>query len=231
MISVPRFTIVKDRLLQSRGDLRLFALVLRDDSPDRWDVDVSAPWADKNLDEALQYVSSVIVSTLDPNELLLVSRVIILEDGNPVLTALLAAAASSSGELRDRDLGGIEARLKRSPVERSQAILSQARGQALRERRRSEPGGGVRQPLSASVRRCSGSGRGTRQRGFIEAWELPQDHHQGDETGDEKDRRESASPEDLPVGKSSEREKAHENQGARTQYCPTSEQAQANDVV
>jgi hypothetical protein len=110
MISVPRFTIVKDRLLQSRGGLRLFALVLREGSPDRWDVVVSAPWADKNLDEALQYVTSVIVSTLDPNELLLVSRVIILEDGNPVLTALLDAAASSSGELRDRDLGGIEAR-------------------------------------------------------------------------------------------------------------------------
>jgi len=111
MISVPRFTIVKDRLLQSRGDLRLFALVLREGSPNVWDVVVSAPWADKNLDEALRYVSSVIVSTLDPNELLLVSRVIILEDGNPVLTALLdAAASSSSGELRDRDLGGIEAR-------------------------------------------------------------------------------------------------------------------------
>lgn len=111
MISVPRFTMVKDRLLQSRGDLRLFALVLREGSPNLWDVVVSAPWADKNLNEALQFVSSVIVSTLDPKELLLVSRVIILEDGNPVLTALLdAAASSSSGELRDRDLGGIEAR-------------------------------------------------------------------------------------------------------------------------
>jgi hypothetical protein len=111
MISVPHFTIVKDRLLQSRGDLRLFALVLREGSPGPWDVVVSAPWADKNLNEALQFVSSVIVSTLDPNELLLVSRVIILEDGNPVLTALLDASASSSaGELRDRDLGGIEAR-------------------------------------------------------------------------------------------------------------------------
>jgi len=51
------------------------------------------------------------MTTLDSNELLLVSRVIILEDGNPVLTALLDASASSAaGELRDRDLGGIEAR-------------------------------------------------------------------------------------------------------------------------
>jgi hypothetical protein len=112
MISVPRFTIIKDCLLQSRGDdLRLFALVLREGSPGRWDVVVSAPWADKNLDEALRYVSSVMMTTLDSNELLLVSRVIILEDRNPVLTALLDASASSSaGELRDRDLGGIEAR-------------------------------------------------------------------------------------------------------------------------
>ncbi|HEV7509866.1 MAG TPA: hypothetical protein VGS07_33645 [Thermoanaerobaculia bacterium] len=86
-------------------------MVLREGSPNLWDVVVSATWADKNLNEALRFVSSVIVSTLDPNELLLVSRVIILEDGNPVLTALLDAAASSfAGELRDRDLGGIEAR-------------------------------------------------------------------------------------------------------------------------
>jgi hypothetical protein len=111
MISVPHFTLVKDRLLQSRGDLRLFALVLREGSPGRWDVVVSAPWADKNLDEALRYVSSVMMTTLDSNELLLVSRVIILEDGNPVLTALLDASASSSaGGAERRDLGGIEAR-------------------------------------------------------------------------------------------------------------------------
>jgi hypothetical protein len=105
MISVPRFTIVKDRLLQSRGDLRLFALVLREGSPNVWDVVVSAPWADKNLDEALRYVSSVMMTTLDSNELLLVSRVIILEDGNPVLTALLDASASSAaGELSSSGL-------------------------------------------------------------------------------------------------------------------------------
>lgn len=110
MISIPRFSIVKDRLLQSRGDLRLFALVLREGSPGRWDVVVSAPWADKDLIEAIQYVSSVLTSTLEPNELLLISRVIILEDGNPVLSALLDAAASSSGELRDHDFAGIEAR-------------------------------------------------------------------------------------------------------------------------
>ena len=110
MISVPSFSLVKDRLLQSRGDLRLFALVLREGSAGLWDVVVSAPWADTNLDEALRYVSSVVASTVDPNELLRVSRVVILEEGNPVLSAFLDAAASSSGELRDRDLGGIEAR-------------------------------------------------------------------------------------------------------------------------
>ncbi|MFY9823507.1 MAG: hypothetical protein WAM82_19150 [Thermoanaerobaculia bacterium] len=111
MISVEQFSIVKDRLVQARGELRLFALILREGSPGRWDVVVSAPWADEDIIEAIRYVSSVITSSVDPAQLLLVSRVVVLESGNPVLEALLDASSTSpTGELRDRDFAGIEAR-------------------------------------------------------------------------------------------------------------------------
>ena len=111
MISIQQFSIVKDRVVQERGELRLFVLILREGSPGLWDVVVSAPWADASLDEAIRYVSSVITSSVDRAQLLLVSRVVVLEEGNPVLEALLDASSTSpTGELRDRDFAGIEAR-------------------------------------------------------------------------------------------------------------------------
>jgi hypothetical protein len=67
-----------------KGPVNLFALLEREDLSDRWDLVISAPWAE--ADEAtLRYVADVIARHLTPEEVTLLSRIVVLEaDENPV---------------------------------------------------------------------------------------------------------------------------------------------------
>ena len=46
-----RFGSLEAEIAQKKGDFSLFALFLREDAPDRWDLLVSAPWASSNKQE------------------------------------------------------------------------------------------------------------------------------------------------------------------------------------
>ena len=59
----------------SRGDFALFALFLREDVPDRWDLIVSAPWVSNEKAE-LSYLVDKIKSVLGPNALTQLSRIV-----------------------------------------------------------------------------------------------------------------------------------------------------------
>ena len=79
-----KFRPVEKEIAESKGALNLFALLEREDLTDRWDLVISAPWA-KEDESTLQYVADVIKRHLTPQEVILLSRIVVLEPNeNPV---------------------------------------------------------------------------------------------------------------------------------------------------
>ena len=75
-------------IASEKGEFSLFALFLREDADDKWDLLASAPWLDANKRESLEYLVNQLRSRLDTQELLSLSMVVLLEKGNPVLEAI-----------------------------------------------------------------------------------------------------------------------------------------------
>lgn len=79
------------KLSADKGKFALFALFLREDSEDKWDLVISAPWIEGNKKKGLEFISKQIRSYLDPQELLSISRIIFVDKENPALEAIQQA--------------------------------------------------------------------------------------------------------------------------------------------
>src|SRR6266516_3908231 len=75
-------------IASEKGEFSLFALFLREDADDTWDLLASAPWLEADKRESLDYLVNQLRARLDTQELLSLSRIVILEKGNPVLEAI-----------------------------------------------------------------------------------------------------------------------------------------------
>ena len=91
-------------MASDKGAFSLFALLLREDAEDKWDLLASAPWLEVNKKASLEYFVNQLHTRLDTQELLSLSRIVLLEKGNPVLEAIHKAARVQHGmtEMRDR---------------------------------------------------------------------------------------------------------------------------------
>ena len=85
---VSKLVTKEEEMAQEKGQFHLFALFLREDSPDKWDVVVAAPWINKDKDAALKYMASKIQTSLNRDELMKLSRIVIIDDENPALDAV-----------------------------------------------------------------------------------------------------------------------------------------------
>lgn len=74
-----------------RGNFTLFALFLREDSENKWDLVVSAVWLDPSTKESFTFIAKQVQSILNLQELLSISRIVLLEEGNPILEAVNSA--------------------------------------------------------------------------------------------------------------------------------------------
>jgi hypothetical protein len=106
---------------KQKGKFELFALFLRVDSPNQWDILVSAPWITRNKKEALQYLSKLVQKDLDTSELHQISRIVIIEDSMPVLQVFQQAIKNEHGvtEFVNSNLFGMQ-------VEHAYVITCQA---------------------------------------------------------------------------------------------------------
>ncbi len=93
-----------------KGDFDLFALFLREDSFEKWDVLVSAMWISADKGEALKYLASKVQNSLNQEELLRISGIIIIEESNPALPALQQAISieHSSAEIKNSNFFGLQ---------------------------------------------------------------------------------------------------------------------------
>ena len=107
---VEKFASLEAEIAQKRGDFSLFALFLREDAPDRWDLIVSAPWVGQNKDEAVDYLIAEIKSHLGPQDLVSLSRIVVVDSNDPPVQALANAFHVEHGrvEVRDSNLFGLQ---------------------------------------------------------------------------------------------------------------------------
>ena len=93
-----------------RGDYDLFALFLREDASNKWDILTAASWINNNREEALKYIAQKIQTAFTQNELLKISRIVLIEENNPALPALQQAISTehSSVEVKDSNFFGLQ---------------------------------------------------------------------------------------------------------------------------
>ncbi len=98
---------VERDIAREKGLLNLFAFFEREDLYDRWDVVVSAPWAEFDH-ETFGYVADVIKRHLTPEEMVHIARIVILDPDQEPVTALTEAFEVEHGQVelnRPQDFG------------------------------------------------------------------------------------------------------------------------------
>ncbi len=104
-----KFVKLESDVAAARGDFALFALFLREDVPDRWDLIVSAPWALADPKRALDYLVDRIKKDLGPSDLTQLSRIVFFDPQDASVQDLNKAVRVEHGsyEVRDSNLFGL----------------------------------------------------------------------------------------------------------------------------
>ncbi|MCY7352642.1 MAG: hypothetical protein LH606_18620 [Cytophagaceae bacterium] len=107
---VDKLVEIEKRTSAERGAYDLFALLLREDSSDKWDIIDSSTRIIKYKCKALKYLADNIQRILTQNELLLISRIVIIEETNSALPALQQAMRVEHGtaEVKESNFFGLQ---------------------------------------------------------------------------------------------------------------------------
>lgn len=96
-----KFKSVVLSLEENYGSILLFALFLREDSLEKWDIVVSASWLNSSDKNAYTKVISKIQSILNSSELIEISRVVILDNTDPVVSFLQEVCPLTNGGFKE----------------------------------------------------------------------------------------------------------------------------------
>jgi len=92
---------VVQALEKEHGPVLLFALFLREDALEKWDIVVSASWLSSSEKNAYKIVVSKIQALLSPSELVQFSRIVILDDTDPVVSFLQEVCPLTNGGFKE----------------------------------------------------------------------------------------------------------------------------------
>lgn len=84
-------------LEKKHGPLLVFALFLREAALDKWDIIVSASWLNSNEIDSYNIISQSLQETLSDFELVRISRIVILDQNEPVVNYLQDIKTISNG--------------------------------------------------------------------------------------------------------------------------------------
>ena len=117
---IEKFAELESQISAERGDFALFALFMREDAPDRWDLIVSAPWAGRDKSSTVSYFVSQIKSRLGEQGLLSLSRIVVVDPEDAAVQAFNGAFQIEHGrvEVKDSSFFGL-------PVKHAYIITSQ----------------------------------------------------------------------------------------------------------
>jgi len=111
---VEKLVTMEREISEERGTFALFALFLREDALDKWDLVASAPWLEEDKKESLAYLSDRLRSHLTDEELLSFSRIVLVDRDNPFLEAIKKAIQKAVSlehgivEVKDSNFFGLE---------------------------------------------------------------------------------------------------------------------------
>lgn len=101
---------VEKTLCEEKGPFEFFALFLREDAPEKWDLIISSDWAREDKKAAMELVIEKVASVFEDSEILMLSRLIILaKDDDSGFKALNRALHVDHGliELSDCVIFGV----------------------------------------------------------------------------------------------------------------------------
>lgn len=117
-----KFGELESHIAEEKGGFVLFALFMREDTPDRWDLIVSAPWVGDDKRSAVNYFVSQIKSRLGEGGLTNLSRIVVIDPKDVAVQALNRAIQIEHGrvEVRDSNFFGL-------PIKHAYIITSKRR--------------------------------------------------------------------------------------------------------
>jgi len=101
---------IESEVAADKGPFSLFALFLREDAPDVWDLLVSAPWIEADKGSALKLLATKLNQVATPEELTKLSRIVLIEKSNPALVAFHSAMRIEHGaaEIQSSNFFGLQ---------------------------------------------------------------------------------------------------------------------------
>ena len=106
---VQRFAELERQIAQDKGDFALFALFMREEVPDRWDLMVSAFWVGGDNSAAVDYLVAQIKFKLGDDDLISLSRIVVIDPEDAAVQKLNRAVHVEHGnvEVRDSTFSGL----------------------------------------------------------------------------------------------------------------------------
>lgn len=98
-----KFARLESQIAQEKGDFTLFALFMREDAPDRWDLIVAAPWVGDDKQGAVNYLVDQIKSRLGEETLTSLARIVPIDSGHVAVQNLNRAIHTEHGSVEVRD--------------------------------------------------------------------------------------------------------------------------------
>ena len=117
-----QFAELEAHISREKGPFTLFALFMREDVPDRWDLIVSAPWADGDKQDVTRYLIRMIKSSVGARGLTNLARIVVADPEHPAVRALNGVVAIEHGnvEVKDSNFFGL-------PIKHAYIITSKRR--------------------------------------------------------------------------------------------------------
>src|SRR5262245_5686272 len=106
---IEKFRDLEARVAEAKGSFALFALFMREDVPDRWDLMVSAPWIGADRRGAVDYFVDQIKQQLGEEALTTLARIVVVDSEAQAVRALNALVDIEHGgvEVRNTDIFGL----------------------------------------------------------------------------------------------------------------------------
>ena len=100
---------VERELSDSKGQFELFGLFLREDAPNKWDLLISADWARDKKKDSISLIVQEIKKVLSDQEMLMLSRLVILDKDDAAIKAIHDAMHVEHGlaEISDSNFYGM----------------------------------------------------------------------------------------------------------------------------